>query len=480
MGAINDRLKQINGDQLWHSPAKLPWWFYVLLSLLIRWPGFLVPVIDHDESTYLIIARELLNGQWLFDYHLDVKPPGIFVLFALFLSVFDHYSVVRWGAALAIGLTGYLLVNSRKRIYGERDGNAAWTGLLFVIAASIHRWQWSANTEIFFMLCTAAGLRVLVSGNTMRNHFYYGLVMGIGLLFKYHVLFDFTAIWFLFSLDETFFKRIGFFVRRGLVALTGMLLPLAMFSVIYHISGRWSQWTYVMLEVPSRYQVERSLADSINFFAEFWLSFLPIGLLFIHAIYRAIHSKNLRFLYQSIGWLLMSWTAVLLTGKSFYHYWFQALLPLCFFAVYPVLRNGRPTVQNRWFAILSLAAIVIVPIHITLDLKRKPTHAKLIANQIMEDLSEEDEIFVDYKNIIYVLCDKSPVNHYPHTTLMHDSSHIKAFDIDVHAEYDLIKKAEPKWMVLYGEGHPLISTYTDSFYLVKDSFENNLKLWRRN
>ena len=55
----------------------------ILLAVVIRWPSFLPSVINHDESTYIIIGDGLLHGQaYLVDSY-DTKPVGIFLVYAL-------------------------------------------------------------------------------------------------------------------------------------------------------------------------------------------------------------------------------------------------------------------------------------------------------------------------------------------------------------------------------------------------------------
>src|SRR6187431_504425 len=58
------------------------------LAIILRFFTFFRSVIDHDESTYIVIADALLYGDVYFRDVIDTKPIGIFGLFALFLTVF--------------------------------------------------------------------------------------------------------------------------------------------------------------------------------------------------------------------------------------------------------------------------------------------------------------------------------------------------------------------------------------------------------
>ena len=61
---------------------------FVAASILLRFLSFHYSVIDHDESTYLIIADAVLNGSYLYADVIDTKPPGIFLAFGLIQVLF--------------------------------------------------------------------------------------------------------------------------------------------------------------------------------------------------------------------------------------------------------------------------------------------------------------------------------------------------------------------------------------------------------
>ncbi|MBP8239553.1 MAG: hypothetical protein KAX50_06315, partial [Saprospiraceae bacterium] len=56
------------------------------LALVMRFFSFFPSVINHDESTYILIAEGLLKGKVYFRDYIDTKPIGIFLLYAGFLK----------------------------------------------------------------------------------------------------------------------------------------------------------------------------------------------------------------------------------------------------------------------------------------------------------------------------------------------------------------------------------------------------------
>jgi hypothetical protein len=59
----------------------------ILWSVILRFFSFFPAVISHDESTYLVIARGLLEGKTYFVDLIDTKPIGIFVLYLSLIHI---------------------------------------------------------------------------------------------------------------------------------------------------------------------------------------------------------------------------------------------------------------------------------------------------------------------------------------------------------------------------------------------------------
>jgi len=176
---------------------------FILLSIALRFLSFQYSVIDHDESTYLVIAQEILDGKTLYVDVWDVKPPGIFLLFAVLLKVFGHsICMIRLVAAVFIGLTAGFLFLSLKR-WGTKQKHALFAGVSYILFCAVHKWNFAANTEIFFLLFTAIGLFFFSGKKRPANFFLSGLFIGLGFVIKYVVLFDIAAFWLFYVLFLT-------------------------------------------------------------------------------------------------------------------------------------------------------------------------------------------------------------------------------------------------------------------------------------
>ena len=60
--------------------------FLFLWALLMRTPTFLVSAVDWDESLYVLIASQWLSGHPPYTTVFEIKPIGIFAIFAAALG----------------------------------------------------------------------------------------------------------------------------------------------------------------------------------------------------------------------------------------------------------------------------------------------------------------------------------------------------------------------------------------------------------
>lgn len=158
---------------------------YGLLAVILRFFSFFPSVIDHDESTYLEIARMILEGKMLYVDMIDIKPPGIFLILAGFQAVFGYsVFIMRLLVSLWIALTAFILYRSALLfIKDERASLAA--GIIYIIFIST--WSFygiSITPEIFFNLFTISALYVFIKKEKPTRYFWAGLLAGLGFMVK--------------------------------------------------------------------------------------------------------------------------------------------------------------------------------------------------------------------------------------------------------------------------------------------------------
>lgn len=184
-----------------------------------------------DESTFLVVGRELASGSVLYEEIIDHKGPGIFLL-AAFAETVDApaYVVLRSLVAGAHLLTGLTLLAIGRRLRDATTGMVA--ALLFVVGAYLPHFDgFYGMTEPFALPLLALSALLLVDGRTSSpRSFAAGVCAGGAALFN-QTAFFFAAVVVVHALSglRRPENRTTPFVRRAVarigVVAVGFALP---------------------------------------------------------------------------------------------------------------------------------------------------------------------------------------------------------------------------------------------------------------
>ena len=178
-----------------------------MLAVVLRFFSFFPSVLDHDESTYLEISRQLLAGKSLYVDMIDIKPPGIFLILSGFQAVFGYsIFVMRLLVSVWIGLTAFMIYLTGKLLIRDQKSSFAAAVIYLFFLSTWSFYGVSITPEIFFNLFTITALYILLKYEHVGKYFLAGLVAGFGFLVKYFVLLDF-GIFVLFFLILDHFSR---------------------------------------------------------------------------------------------------------------------------------------------------------------------------------------------------------------------------------------------------------------------------------
>ncbi|MBK6947126.1 MAG: hypothetical protein IPH16_02735 [Haliscomenobacter sp.] len=155
--------------------------FFIGLALALRFPTFFRSVIDHDESTYLVIADAVRNGAMYWVDVIDVKPVGIFWLLGALLEIVGRSVFwMRVIAALFLALTAFLLSETKLRL-GSSLVAAFASGAIYLVLNSVFTFYGlSPNTETYFNLFTIAGFFLVLNVRNPWIFFLPGFFWGMG------------------------------------------------------------------------------------------------------------------------------------------------------------------------------------------------------------------------------------------------------------------------------------------------------------
>lgn len=461
---------------------------FLTVSVLLRLFSFFPSVLDHDESTYLIIGRELLQGQELYTDVTDTKPAGIFLFYAALEFLFGgSIFLKRLVFALVVGFTAFLVYKVSTRFFKNRNAAIA-SGMIYIFYTSI--WVYhgrSPNTELLFNLTTVGTLLLFLQPKT-KTWILGGLLMGIGFIIKYLVLFDIVAFFLFFFItdilrEKKIVQRTAFWFRYILSGLA-FLLPFALLNLWFWLDDPAHDFFYVTYELPGNYGSDPSLKRYGIMLADFIGKFLPVSFFLFYVIF-----KRNNFLKGNLKWFFVVWVfsiliAIYLPGKEFSHYTIQLMLPLSmiaglFFHSEFKWDNYSSVVFSGKTGLVLLAVLVLVIQIISFNNEvLKPDYPREVAAAIQQELDAGEEVYVaDYEQIVYYLLDLDSPTKYVHPNLLFTETH-KAFKLNVNKELSQIMTKEPDFIIVEKEGVRMAKLMGKKYQLMKALNKGKIRLYR--
>ncbi len=468
---------------------------FLLLALGFRFLSFFPSVLDHDESTYLVIADQILEGDIYWKDIFDTKPPGIFLVFALLLKIAGHsLPGVRLLVALWIGLSAWGLAAILRKWIPRGPG--PWLGgVTYILLTSLYKpFGVAPNTELFFAGFSIAALWFLVvhpwrPGAMLAA----GILLGCGIAIKPMAAFDALAFG-LFFLTAAVRQRENRFPR--VLSLAGMtlacLVPTAILFAWYAEKGLADTWYFHSFVLPGRYPETWRLWPAIRYVGDFFLRFLPFTVLGVLALRPFNDGVRLAGI-----WMMCATVSILLPGNDFPHYTIQWMPPLALLAGL-ALRDGTflqrrvGEVKIRTWGLTALGLLLAVCLHLQYkDYVVKPDPKReaydLIRQSVPTDasghLSDNPHLIytgdVDYQ-ILYFLLDADPPVDYPHRSLLWEEEHRANFGLDLRQELEPVFLQPPLFWLMSKEHEfaPVRQLLWDR-YTPLDTFDNRIVLYQR-
>lgn len=470
-------MRQIDWSK-WALPVLL------LLALLLRWGTFFPSVINHDESTYFLIGKGLLEGQTYLVDSYDTKPIGIFLIYALFswlggASIF----MLRVFTALTIGFTAFLLYRLGDKTSGSK--NVAWAaGISYLLLTSIFKFYGlSPNTELFFNPFTIGALLLVWGGQRKVHHFVFaGLLLGCGFMIKYVVAADALAIGLLLLWQGWRKRQLLTAVFKQCLPLTLVFfVPLLLTYVFYATIGQTEAFLFYTFDVTSRYPVETDWGTRLLFALAFLGRFFPFTLLAIFALRERV-APDLIWQNFLLLWLLCVTIMTLLPGKTFGHYQIQMMPPLALLAAtwFSPLRR-----QQKWLRNLSAKSVQLflavaftgISIGLYFYYTSKLDGPRVIATELEKRLQPGEVVYTgNYHHIVYPLLGQNSLTPYVHSSLLFYDHHINALEVDLEKEATRILAQNPRFVLLRTDHpHNALTNLIYERYLITDTLPD--KVW---
>lgn len=430
---------------------------FVFLLILIgtffaRIDSFLYSSFDWDESIYFLVAESLLQGNLPYIAAWDIKPPGIFLIYAAAFKTFGtSYIAIRIAACIAISLGAfglYLLVRRHAR---ENFFIAIIVPLLYVMMFRLNGGL-ASNTEVFYIpfiiyafLVSDSFLKRISekegSPKTFLTLVTSGILIGFaGLIHYLALLYTLPlGIYYLtgyFEIQRTH-KILQFVLTAAAAGLAGISIVFIPVVAIYFFTGHIDEFIYANFIANSIYisssnqpfDLGALLIALVNQFSANWLVWTLVLAYFPLSKH---YGYSPRLLVFGLGWLLASLVAILVSRLYWPHYFLQFIPPL---AVFSAMTLGV-IASIIWKSLPGLALLTIFLLliggyyeHLKVSTKQfgrtiferevngNPywgDRARQIAHRINNELGPEDHIFVvDANPIIYHLTSSKLPTKYP-------------------------------------------------------------------
>ncbi len=460
---------------------------FIVVSVGLRFFSFFPSVLDHDESTYMIIGRDILNGKELYTDVTDTKPAGIFIFYAAMELLFGgSIFLKRLVFAWVVGITSFLVYRVSIRFF-KNQKSAFAAGLIYIFYTSIWIYHGrSPNTELLFNLTTIGALLLFLRPQ-MKTWFLGGLLMGIGFIIKYLVLFDLVAFllfFFIFEiLDDSEKLRNLKFWGRYMVAGFTFLIVFGLLNLYFWLDSPLHDFFYVTYELPENYGSDPSLKRYGIMLLDFIAKFLPISFFVFYVIFK----KN--FLVGKLKWFFIIWVtgiliAIYLPGKEFSHYTIQLMLPLSLLGgLFFHSELGKDKLTSVLFTgktglALMVVAIVAIQIISFNNEMMKRDYPREVAAKIRPELDPGEHIYVtNYEQIVYYLLDLESPTKYVHPNLIFTNTH-KAFNIDVDTELKRIMEASPEYIIVERDNEKLNGYIEKRYRLIGKMDQGKIRLFQ--
>jgi hypothetical protein len=336
----------------------------IIAAAVIRGRLLSVP-FERDEGEYAYIAQQMLKGVPPYVSAYSMKLPGIYVVYALIMTLFGQtHTGIHLGLLVFNAGTIFVIFLLARRFFGSVAGVMA--GGVYAVASMISQVTglW-ANAEHFVVLPALVGLLLICNSNGKTGYvrlLIAGLLFGLAFIIKQHGIFFalFAAFYLLYSgLRNKPIKWIKVIVAQ-IVFAAGAITPFVFVCFFFWRNGTFGKFWFWTFTYAREYATSVSLSDA-------WAAFngqmrfilkesYPIWLLAIAGLFAVTIVKRYRqWAVFTIGLFVFSFLAVC-PGFYFRGHYFIFLLP----AVAIFAGAGLSAIDGLYSRIMPVLLHVVV------------------------------------------------------------------------------------------------------------------------
>jgi 4-amino-4-deoxy-L-arabinose transferase-like glycosyltransferase len=250
------KVHQIKSQSPLNDPSRYFYWgmliLVVLFTAFIRIRLLQTP-LERDEGEFAYMGQLILQGipPYLISY--NMKFPGIYVAYALIMSVFgESPEGIHLGFLVINAATIILIFLLAKRL------DASYTGIIAsasfaILSVSPSVLGTSAHATHFVLLPALGGICIMLKATDsgkLKHLFWSGILLGISLMIKqpggFFIIFAF--LYLLLSRHRMHNIPIHLFLKQGFLFLLGSIIPFVVTVAILYITGVFEKfwfWTFL-------------------------------------------------------------------------------------------------------------------------------------------------------------------------------------------------------------------------------------------
>ena len=224
----------------------------LMYAFLLRFPFVFRDYIDRDESTFIIVAQNWVDGHLPYTLLWDLKPPLTFLFFAVIISAFGKSLIaIRIAGIITVAIIAFFTYKIAKEISSKKIG--FWSAIITVLLISSFGSLQGVMSEHISMLFFMPAVYLIMKYRTFLGWTVAGLLMGAAVMTKMNLAYPvlFLGIYLVFEVLQKSNRPL----RPGKVIgfALGVLLVIGSTILPYYLNGKTSIWWNAVVLAPLEY-----------------------------------------------------------------------------------------------------------------------------------------------------------------------------------------------------------------------------------
>lgn len=415
----------------------------IAYTLLVRFSYLFPQIIDWDESTFILIGQDVLDGNLPFTNLWDMKPPLIYWVFAAFISIFGKSIIgIRIAGSLcisAVAFITYLIVN---KTINKKFGLLA--GFSIIPLTSIFTGHGAIMSELLAILPLTLALWLLTCikrSNTIL--FLVGVVLSVATFVRLSLIFVPFTLGVYFLVQSIVKKDGEFRFLDAFYMAGGFLCLLAVIMLPYVITGNSELFIETVFITSYKYSnsnlgFSASILEHLKYVFNLFVRSNGIGLGFsifiailgiLVAFKKASFFSKLSFKTDKTIYFLAFIAvefAMVKSGRVTDHKYLQiapflayfGIIFLYYFNTTYLLKKSYTIRKMTWILFIGIAFIYSLKPYLNASiLEERNRPIQKISSYLSKELKKGDTMYLMDKQLLYWIYDKSP----PRPSVTHPS-----------------------------------------------------------